>query len=150
MSHYYYHVYKNCSIIPRIIYPLTASSLTSKPFTKLHTAFYPAVIASRGFNRHFPTPLRYSLHKYSGLGLLDLDDEQGIRKIQILHKFIFHPKHQTLIYAIVYWYQILSGLSKLLLQNPKQLHAYVLSVWLQNLIQFMVKNNITITLANTL
>jgi len=46
MSHYYSHVYNNCSIIPTITYPLVASSLNSKHFYKLHAALYPAVIAS--------------------------------------------------------------------------------------------------------
>ena len=150
MSHYYSHVYNNCLIIPRITYPLATSSLTSKHFNKLHTALYPTVIANKGFNRHFQNPLRYGLHKYSGLGLLDLKIEQGIRKIQILHNIIFHPKHQPLIHTIVDWYQISSGLSKPLVQNPKQLYTYVSSLWLKNLLQFMVKNNTTITLTNTL
>ena len=101
MSHYYSHVYNNFSIIPRLTYPLVAISLTSKQFAKLHAALYPAAIASKGFNRHFSNQLSYDSHKYSGLGLLNLEIEQGIRKIQILHKFIYHPKHRTLIHAIV-------------------------------------------------
>ena len=141
MSHYYSYVYNNCSIIPWIIYPFAATSLTSKYFNKLHTTLYSAVIASKRFNRHFPNPLRYGSHKYSGLGLLNLEVEQGIRKIQILHKFIYHPKHQTLIYAIVYWHHLSSGLSKPLLQNPNQTYSYVSSDWFNNLLQFMAKKN---------
>ena len=128
MSHYYSHVYNNCSIIPRITYPLAATSLSNKQFKKLHASLYPTVIASKGFNRHFPTPLRYGSHKYSGLGLLNLEVEQGIRKIQIIHKFIHHPKHQTLIHAIVDWHQLSSGLSKSILQNPNQRFFYVFSI----------------------
>ena len=84
MSHYYSYVYNNCSIIPQITYPLAATFLTSKQLQKLHAALYPAVIASKGFNSHLPNQLRYGSHKYSGLGLLNLEVEQGIRKIQIL------------------------------------------------------------------
>ena len=80
MYHYYSHIYNNYSIIPRIPYPLAASSLTNNHFNKLHVALYSAIIASKGFNRHFPIPLRYGLHKYSGLGILDLEVQQGIRK----------------------------------------------------------------------
>ena len=104
MSHYYSHVYNNCSIIPRITYPLAATSLTSKHFQKLHASLYPSVIASKGFNRYFPNQLIFGIHKYSGLGLLNLEVEQGIRKIHILHKFIYHPKHKTLIRAVVDWH----------------------------------------------
>ena len=50
MSHYYSHVYNNCSIIPRITYPLAATSLSNKKFKKLHSSLYPTVIAIKGFN----------------------------------------------------------------------------------------------------
>ena len=80
MSHYYSHVNNNCSIIPRITYPLASTSLNSKQFKKLHAALHPAVIASKGFNRHFLNQLRYGSHKYSGLGLLNLEVEQDIQK----------------------------------------------------------------------
>ena len=150
MSHYYSHVYNNCSIIPRLTYPLAATSLTSKQFQKLHASFYPSVISSKGFNRHFPNQLRFGMHKYSGLGLINLEVEQGIRKIQILHKFLYHPKHKTLIQAVVDWHQLSSGLSKSILQYPNQKFSYVSSIWLNNLLQFMEKNKITIVLENTL
>ena len=128
MSHYYSYVYNNCSIMPRITYPLATTSLSNKQFKKLHASLYPTVIASKGFNRNFPTPLRYRLYKYSGLGLLNLEVEQGIQKIKIMHKFIHHPKHQTLIHAIVDWHQISSGLSKSILQNTNQRFSYVSSI----------------------
>ena len=82
--------------------------------------------------------------------MLNLEVEQGIWKIQIIHKFIHHPKHQTLIHAIVDWHQLSSGLNKYILQNPNQRSSYVSSIWFNNLLQFMAKNKITIVLANTL
>ena len=127
MSHYYSHVYNNCSVIPRITYPLAATSLTSKYFNKLHAALYRAVIASKGFNRQFQSPLRYDSHKYSGLG------------IQILHKFIYHPKYQTVIHVIVDWHQLSSGLRQPLLQNPNQTNSDVFSVWFDNILLFMAE-----------
>ena len=150
MSHYYSHIYNNYSIIPRITYPLAATLLTSIQFKKLHASLYPTVIAIKGFNWHFPTPLQYGSHKYSGLGLLNLEVDQGIWKIQIIHKFIHHPKYQTLIRAIVDWHHLSSGISKSILQNPNQRFSYVSSIWFNNLLQFMAKNKITIVLANTL
>ena len=38
ITHYYSHIYNNCSIIPRITYPLAATSLTSKQFKKLYAS----------------------------------------------------------------------------------------------------------------
>ena len=150
MSHYYSHVYNDFSIVPRITYPLPATSLTSKQFKKLHVALYPTVIASKWFNRHFPNQLHYGSHKYSRLGLLNLEVEQGIQKIQILDKCIHHPKHKTQIHAIEDWHQLSSGLSKPFLQTPNQTYSYVSSVWFNNLLQFMAENKMTIMIVNSL
>ena len=139
LSHYYSHVYNNCLIIPKLKYSLVAASLTNKHFNKMYDVLYPAVVASKSFNRHWPTQLRYDLHKYSGIGLWDIEIEQGIRKNQINYKFLYHPKHQTLIHAIVDWYLMSIELRQPMLQNPHQMHDYVSSVWLNNLIHFMVK-----------
>ena len=58
LSHYYSHVYKNCSILPNIPYPLSVISLTSKHFDKIHTVLFPASIASKGCNRYWNTNTR--------------------------------------------------------------------------------------------
>ena len=81
ISHYYSYVYNNCSSIPKIIYPLAATSLTSKQFNNIHAMLYSAVITSKGFNKHWSKQLRRGQEKYSGIGLLEIEAEQGIRKI---------------------------------------------------------------------
>ena len=42
---------------------------------------YSAVITSKGFNKHWSKQLRRGQEKYSGIGLLEIEAEQGIRKI---------------------------------------------------------------------
>ena len=92
--------------MPNITYPIATTSLTSKKINNIHDVLLPTVITSQRFNIHWPKQLRYGQHKYSDIRLLDLEVKQGIRKIQIIHNFLHHPKHRTLIHAIVDWYQI--------------------------------------------
>ena len=58
-------------------------------------------MASKGFNRHWPEGLRYGNHKYCGLDLIDFRAEQRLRKIQLIHKLLFYPKHKILIQSII-------------------------------------------------
>ena len=92
----------------------------------------------------------YGQHKYLGLGLLDLEDEQGIWKIQVIYQFIHHPKHRTLINIIVDWYQMSTRLSYPVFENLHQRSDYVSSVWFKNLVYLMIKNSIHIILDTTL
>ena len=48
-------------------YPLDAISMTNRKITKIHGKLHPDVIASKGYNRNWPTKLRYGFHKYTGI-----------------------------------------------------------------------------------
>ena len=52
------------------------------------------IIARKGYNRHWLTELWYGHHEYCGIGLQDFRLEQRLRKIQIMHKLLNHPKHK--------------------------------------------------------
>ena len=54
LLHYYSHVYNNYFKFPKITYSFATTSLTNKYFNKIHAVLYPTVIASKGFNRHWP------------------------------------------------------------------------------------------------
>ena len=75
MSHYYDHLYQQCSIISKLSYPLLASSLIDRQIGSIHKIIHPSVIAAKGFNRNWPILLRYRNHKYCGLEMLDLKVE---------------------------------------------------------------------------
>ena len=80
MPHHYCHLYQQCSINPKLSYPLLASSLTNKQLDSIHKTIYPSVIAAKGFNRNWPIPLQYRKHKYCGLEMLYFKVEQRLRK----------------------------------------------------------------------
>lgn len=128
LSHYYVRVYNQCSILPKLTYPLAITSLHSKQLNNIHNALYPTVIFSKRFNGHWQKQLKYCHHKYSGIGLLDLEVERGMRKIQLIHTFFHYLKHQTLIHTIVDQYQMSIGLSQPVFEIPHQQSEYVSSV----------------------
>ena len=70
--------------------------------------------------------------------------EQRLRKIQIMHKLLNHPKHSTLIESIISFYQLSAGTSQQVLEFPNERIDYVNSIWLNDLIKFMSRNNIKI------
>ena len=76
MSHQHGHLYQQCSINPKLSYPLLASSLTDRQIESIHKIIHPSVIVAKGFNRNWPIPLQYGKHKYCGLEMLDLKVEQ--------------------------------------------------------------------------
>ena len=75
---------------------------------------------------------------------MDFKVEQRVRKIQFIHKMIYHPKHHLLIQALIEWYQVSSGLPYPILSQPNPAPNYINNVWFQDLIQFMADNNIKI------
>ena len=57
---------------------------------------------------------------------------------------LLHPTHRILIQIIIEWYHISAGLICQILSNPTDQTLYVSSVWFQDIITFMFKNNIHI------
>ena len=92
MPHYYGHVHQLCSINAKLTYPLVASSMNNKQLKSIHSFIHPSVIVSKWFNRNWPEGLRYGNHKYWGLEILNYRVEQRLRKIQLLHTLLLHPK----------------------------------------------------------
>ena len=68
MPHYYGNLYQQCSINPKLSYPLLASSLTDKQSDSIQKIIHSSVIAAKSFNRNWHIPLRYGKHKYNIVG----------------------------------------------------------------------------------
>ena len=66
---------------PKINYPLSCASLSQKQYDSLHKAHISNAISSMGYNRTWPSALRYGCHKYSSLQLKDMQTEATIKKI---------------------------------------------------------------------
>ena len=65
---------------------------------------HPEVVASKGYNKKWPRELRYGHQQYCGLGMQYYRVEQRLRKIQMLHKLLTHPKHTILVQSIILFY----------------------------------------------
>ena len=133
-----------CSINPKLTYPLFAFSMSNKQLKSIHSIIHPSVIAIKGFNRNWPEGLRYGNHKYNGLDLLDYRVEQRLRKIQILHKLLLHPKHKIIMQGIIEWYQLSAGLTGQVLANSSININYINSICLRDLLNFIAESHITI------
>ena len=91
------HTQYQCSINSKLDYPLVVALLNNKQINSIQNVFHLAVIASKGFNRKWPTALRYGNNIYSGLNMMEFKVEQRVRKKQFIHKMINHPKHHVLL-----------------------------------------------------
>ena len=120
--------------------------MSDKQINSIQKRIYPEVITSKSYNRKWPRDLRYSHHNYCGLSMQDYRVERRLRKIQIMHRLLNHPKHTTLIQSILSFYQLSVGTSKQVLEYPNERINYVNSTWLRDLINFMERNNIKITI----
>ena len=109
--------------------------MSDKQINSIQKRIYPEVITSKSYNRKWPRDLRYSHHNYCGLSMQDYRVERRLRKIQIMHRLLNHPKHTTLIQSILSFYQLSTGTSKQVLEYPNERI---------NLIHFMARNNIKI------
>ena len=93
MPHQYGQNYQQCSINPKLSYPLLASSLSDRQIESIQKIIHPSVIAAKGFNRNWQTPLRYGKHKYCELEMLDgFKSGTKIKKNTIHAKTIFKQK----------------------------------------------------------
>ena len=70
--------------------------------------------------------------------------EQSVKKLQLLHKILNHPKHTLLIHGIIAWYQISLGISTQALANPPKGYNYVSSIWFGDLVEFMPTHKIKV------
>ena len=102
----YGYLYQECSINLKLSYPLLASSLSDKQLDSIQKIIHPSVIAAKGFNRNWPTPLRYGKHNYCGLEMLDLKVEKRLRKIQFMRKLFLNKRHKIIIQSMIEWYQL--------------------------------------------
>ena len=107
--------------------------MTDEQLNSIQRRIHPEVIASKYYNRKWPRELRYGHHTYCGLEMQDYRVKQRLRKIQIVHKILNHPKHSTLIESILPFYQLFAGTSQQVLEYPNKRINYVSSIWLKNL-----------------
>ena len=139
LRHHYAHIFQQCKVNPKLNYSLAATSMSHAQINSIHHINHPKVIASKGYNRKWPRELRYGYHQYCGLGLQDYRVEQRLRKIQITHKLLNHPKHVILIQSIISYYHLSVGTTKQVLEYQTDWIYYISSIWFRDLLHFMYR-----------
>ena len=124
----YSHLYQECSINPKLFYPLLASLISDKQLDSIQKIIHPSVIVAKGFNRNWPKPLRHGKHNYCGLEILDLKVEQRLRKIQFMRKLFLNKRHKIIIQSIIEWYQLTAGVEEPILAKPNRKINYTSSI----------------------
>ena len=71
--------------------------------------YIPQVISSMGYNRTWPTELRYGCHDYGSLQIKHSEVELLIRKIKAIHNLLVKKDTKYIIILIIQWFQHVSG-----------------------------------------
>ena len=111
LLHYYAHIHQVWGINTKMIYPLAASSVTTKQFQTIQSRSYPKVLASMGYNIYWHSPLRYSPEQILRSWFNGFRCWTKKIKIQIINKLLTHPKHKVLMLSIIDYFQLSTGIT---------------------------------------
>ena len=96
---------------PKLHYPLSCASLSQKQYDTLHKAHISNAISSMGYNRTWPSALRYGCHKYSSLQLKDIQTDASIGRIKGTRSLLQKKDSAKAVHILIAWYQHPSGIT---------------------------------------
>ena len=131
---------------PKIHYPLSCASLSQKQYDSLHKAHISNAISSMGYNRTWPSALRFGCHKYSSLQLKDMQTEATIRKINGIRSLLQKKDSSKAVHILIAWYQHASGITFPILERTPWTISYVNSTWMKDFIRLLRKHSIELKL----
>ena len=101
-----YHVtlYLFTRLNPKIHCTLSYTPLFHKEYDSLYKAHIPNTISSLGYNRTWPSALRFGWHKYSCLQLTNMQREVTIRKNGII-SLLQKKETAKAVHILIAWYQ---------------------------------------------
>ena len=117
-----------------------------KQYDTLHKAHISNAISSMGYNRTWPSALRYGCHKYSSLQLKDMQTEATIRKINGIRSLLQKKESSKDVHILIAWYQHASGITFPILERTPWTIAYVNSTWMKDFIRLLRKHSIELKL----
>ena len=101
----FYHtqakLYTNAYVIRNLYYPSSSASFSSKQYSKINKTYIPQVVSSMGYNRTWPTELRYGCHDYDSLQIKHSVVESLIRKIKAIHNLLAKNDTKYVINLII-------------------------------------------------
>ena len=133
---------------PTIKYPLVTTSFTDEIIDTQHKIIHPIVIFVMGYSLWWPKELRYGLHHHCSLKLQRYGLEQLLSKIAAIHKVVNQNEYEYLFANMIESYQIASGITAPIQENPYWKVDYVNSVWTARLIKELEEYSIHIKIEN--
>ena len=118
----------NSIIHPTIKYPLATTSFHDEIIDTQHKIIHPTVISVMGYSLRWPKELRYGLHHHCSLKLQRYGLEQLLSKIDAIHKVVNQNEYEYLFTNMIESYQIASGITSPIQENPYWKVDYVNSV----------------------
>jgi hypothetical protein len=101
-----------------------------------------------GYNRHTPTAIVYAPRHFGGIGLLDMEVEQGIAHITFLVSHLRASSDiASTIYTLLETYMIATGTTESPLQDMAE-YTYVSAPWLETSKDILRRTGTTITTPN--
>jgi hypothetical protein len=135
-------------VLPTIKYGLSATIINSKKMIELQQPLTHEILPKIGYNRHTPRALVYASTTRGGIGLQNMDSEQGIAKVQfIIGGMLSNNDITENIRALIESYMIASGITK----NPfedNRILSYISSPWINSVKSFLNKINGKIVIKN--
>ena len=100
-KNYHVKLYLFTHLNPKTHYPLSCVSLSQKQYDSLHKAHISNAISSLGYNRTWPSALRFRCHKYSNLQLKDMQTEATIRKINSIRSLLQKKDSSKAVHILI-------------------------------------------------
>jgi hypothetical protein len=136
------------SFIPSVTYPLPATHTPADKLDKVAAPAQAAFLAGMGYNRHYPTALKFESPGRLGAGLRRLSTEKGAGQTTAIIRHLRSESTLGRIFRIaIDHYQINAGLSRHVLQDTQKL-THIEGLWIDSLRAFLAHANATIELQN--
>ena len=138
---YYYSMF-----LPSVLYSFPANSISSTHLHLLTSKTTRLFLPKLGFNRNTAKAIIYGPTRFGGINMRNLDEEQGLAKIEHLTKhFRSKSTEASLHFQIaLQWAQHTAGVSFPILKKPETPLPHLESVWFTNLRTFLATHNLSI------
>jgi hypothetical protein len=139
--------YYRTTYLPAIGYSLPVTSMTMVELQQVQTLMNRVILNKLGFNRNYPRAVAFAPLYEFGVGLRNLQLEQGLAQIQALLNYIGTDHKVGKVMLISYrTLQVEAGVHFDLLGQPHMPLPYLTSCWFTSLRAFCCAHNITISI----
>ena len=125
-------------VCPKIEFPLTVTQFTQKECDSISSTVIRACLSKMGFNCNMPREVVYGPPSLFGIGIHDLNIEQGIKQVSALVGHLRQDSETGKMMQIeLQWCQLQSGTRNPLLTNTEIPIDYIETCWIMGIRDFL-------------